>query len=387
MNQAANWRQKVEALLIGIPPGRVTLPYHQQHPEVSLERYVRSKVLATADRVLVRKSVYLDTRFWILLRDTCLGRGKDPIHQQMLDQLRRLVDSGKVICPINANTLAELLKQRDQTTRLVTAKLIDELSLGIALQSEAERTGTELMHCVQLSLRGPIALEPLERLVWTSPTYVLGHTFPTLESLSEDELLAYQKAFTDYFWDFPLADQLSYLKEIPAELNGRWKVLADKLNREIKEHDQKALPFDELHLHEFRGGLELYLPTLEKIFSHLYKNEMGVPPSEDTRRQFAPQLINLLVESLRTDKIGRQLPTLIIRAGLHAGVRRNRGRQFSGNDLHDFGHATAALAYCDYFATDRSLHHLVVNELKFDQRYETLVVAEPRDLLGMLDQV
>lgn len=372
---------------VGVPPERITLAYHKQHPEVSLERYVRSKVLATADRVLARKSVYLDTRFWILLRDACLGRGKDSIHQQMLDQLRRLVESGKVICPINANTLAELLKQRDQTTRRATAKLIDELSLGVAQQSEAERTGTELMHCVQLSLCGPTALEPLERLVWTSPAYVLGHTVPTLESLSEDELLAYQKAFTDYFWDFPLADQLSYLKEIPAELNGRWNVLADNLNREIKEHDQKALPFRELHLHEFRGGLELYLPTLEKIFSHLYENEMGVSPSEDTRQQFAPQLINLLVEALRTDKIGRQLPTLVIRAGLHAGVRRNRGRQFTGNDLHDFGHATAALAYCDYFATDRSLHHLVVNELKFDQRYETSVVFGPRDLVGLLEQI
>ncbi|HJP93521.1 MAG TPA: hypothetical protein VJ875_16295 [Pyrinomonadaceae bacterium] len=372
---------------INTSPEKITLDYHQQHPEVSLERYVRSKVLATADRVLVRKSVYLDTRFWILLRDACLGRGKDSVHQKMLDQLRLLVASGKVICPINANTLVELLKQRDQTTRLATAKLIDELSLGVALQSEAERTGTELMHCVQLSLRGPAALEPLERLVWTSPAYVLGHTFPMLKLHPEDELLAYQKAFTDYFWDFPLADQLSYLQEIPADLNGRWDALADKLNREIKEHDQKALPFGELHLHEFRGGLELYLPTLEKIFSHLYENEIGVSPSEDTRQQFAPQLINLLVEALRTDKIGRQLPTLIIRAGLHAGVRRNRGRQFTGNDLHDFGHATAALAYCDYFATDRSLHHLVVNELKFDQRYETPVVAEPWDLLAMLDQI
>ena len=372
---------------IGIPPERITLAYHQQHPEVSLERYVRSKVLATADRFLVRKSVYLDTRFWILLRDACLGRRKDSIHQQMLDRLRLLVDSGKVICPINANTLAELLKQSDQTTRLATAKLIDELSLGVALQSEAERTGTELMHCVHLSLRGPASLEPLERLVWTAPAYVLGHTFPMLKLLPEDKLLAYQKAFTDYFWDFPLADQLSYLKEIPADLHGRWDVLADNLNREIKEHDQKVLPFGELHLHEFRGGLELYLSTLEKIFSHVYEKGVGVPPSEDTRRKSAQKLMNGLVEALRTGTIGRQLPSLIIRAGLHAGVRRNRGRQFTGNDLHDFGHATAALAYCDYFATERSLHHLVVNELKFDRRYETSVVAEPRDLLGLLEQI
>ena len=373
-----------------ILPEKITLAYHRQHPEVSLEQYVRSKMLATADRVLARKIVYLDTRFWILLRDVSLGRPKNSLHTDILGRLRELTGSGKVICPINANTLAELLKQRDPTTRLATAKLIDELSLGVALQSSEERVRTELMHYVELSLRGAAALEPPERLVWTAPAYVLGHTFSSLESLPEDEMLACQKAFTDYLWDFSLADQISCLKEMPEDLNGRWDAIAAKLNREIKEHDKKTLPFSELHLHEFKGYLELYLPTLEEIFSHLYEKEMGVAPSPDTRQeleQAAPELIRIMVAALRTDKIGRQLPSLIIGAGLHAGVRRNRGRQFTGNDLHDFGHATAALAYCDYFATERSLCHLVVNELKFDRRYETTVVAEPRDLHGLLQQI
>ena len=379
--------QAMKDQLVSIPPEKLTLAYHRQHPEVSLERYVRSKVLATADRVLARKILYLDTRFWILLRDVSLGRPKDSVHSQILGRLRELIAAGKVICPINADTLAELLKQRDARTRLATAKLIDELSLGAALQSAEERVRTELMHCVQLSLRGPATLEPLERLVWTSPTYVLGHTFPMWKSLPEDEQLAWQKAFTDYLWDFSLADQISYLKDMPEELNGHWDAIAVKLNREIKERDKKVLPFSALHLHEFKGGLELYLPTLEKIFNYMYERETAVAPAEDTCKQSARMLLNGFVEALRTGKIGRQVPSLIIRAGLHAGVRRNRGRQFTGNDLHDFGHATAALAYCDYFATERSLCHLVVNELKFDRRYETAVVAGPRDFLGLLQQI
>lgn len=373
-----------------IPPERITLPYHRQHPEVSLERYVRSKILATADRVLARKRVYLDTRFWILLRDVFLGRSQDPVHEQITNRLRELVGAGKVICPINADTLTELLKQRDATTRMVTAKLIDEFSLGAALQSAEERVRTELAHCVHRSLRGPAALEPLERLVWTSPAYLLGHNFPVVESLPEDEMAAWQKAFTDYLWDFSLAEQISYLKEIPERLINHWDAIANNLNREIKEHDVKALPFNELHLHEFRGYLELYLPTLKEIISRLSQKEMGVAPSEDTRRdleQGAALLVNLLVEALRTGKIERQLPSLIIRAGLHAGVRRNRGRQLTGNDLHDFGHATAALAYCDYFGTDKSLCHLLVNDLKFDQCYQTAIVATPQDLLGLLEQI
>ena len=118
----------------GIQPDRITLDYHWRHPEISLERHFRSKFLTTADRVLARKTIYLDTRFWVLLREVCLGRSTDPQHGQILTQLRRLIAAGKVICLINADILAELLKQRDEMTRLATAKLIDELSLGTALQ-------------------------------------------------------------------------------------------------------------------------------------------------------------------------------------------------------------------------------------------------------------
>lgn len=58
----------------GIQPDRITLDYHRKYPEISLERHFRSKFLTTADRALARKRIYLDTRFWVLLREVCLGR-------------------------------------------------------------------------------------------------------------------------------------------------------------------------------------------------------------------------------------------------------------------------------------------------------------------------
>lgn len=67
--------------------------------------------------------------------------------------------------------------------------------------------------------------------------------------------------------------------------------------------------------------------------------------------------------------------------------KSHRGRQFTGNDLHDFRQATAALAYCDYFATDKKLRHVVVNDLKFDKRYEVSVVSEPSEFLTLIEQI
>lgn len=373
-----------------IPPEKITLDTHRQHPEISLEKYFRAKALSTADKVLARKLVYLDTRYWILLREVVLGRSADTTLVSTLTRLRSLVADGIVICPINADILTELLKQRDEVTRLATARLIDDLSLGTALQSEEERVGTELMHCVQLQLRGPAALEPLERLVWTSPSYVLGYLVPITDFFSDEEMLAYQKAFTDYLWDFPLADAISMLPPLPEEINTRWNAIADKLNREIKQHDLKTQSLDRLHLDEFKGVLDGYLSTLTNIFSHLYEKEMRVAPTEDGRVHFehaARGLIGILGEALRAGTLGGQLPSLVIKAGLHAGFRRNRGRQFTGNDLHDFGHATAALAYCDYFATDKRLRHLVVKDLKFDERYDVSVVSEPSEFLALIEQI
>src|SRR6266576_5481983 len=75
-----------------------TLAYHKLHPEVSLERYVRAKVLETADRALARKRIYLDTRYWVALRDVQLQRTRNAIDKELLDTLIQLVRGGKAIC-------------------------------------------------------------------------------------------------------------------------------------------------------------------------------------------------------------------------------------------------------------------------------------------------
>ncbi|MFS8085265.1 MAG: hypothetical protein ACMG6H_06510, partial [Acidobacteriota bacterium] len=225
-----------------------TLSYHRLHPEISLERYVRTKVLETADRVLTRKRIYLDTRYWVALRDVRLERPRGVVDEELLVTLYQLVKSEKVICPINANILAELLKQRDERTRLATGRLIDDLSLGTAIQSEDERIGTEIIHCLQRSLRGADAIEPLERLVWTSASYLLGYVFPTVDILPPAEMLACQKAFTDDLWKIPFADQISMLGEAPKDLDESWNRIAEKINCETRKHGGTPPSFKQVHL-------------------------------------------------------------------------------------------------------------------------------------------
>jgi len=41
----------------------------------------------------------------------------------------------------------------------------------------------------------------------------------------------------------------------------------------------------------------------------------------------------------------------------------------------------------DMSATDKKLRHLVVNDLKFDERYEVAVVSEPSEFLTLIEQI
>src|SRR5687768_15504392 len=103
------------------------LAEHRAHPNVSLESYFARRVADLSRLVLPRRRVYLDTRFWIFLRDAALERPRKPIHCDLLALLRTRVASGDVLCPIGDSTFFELLRQADSQTRLATARLIDAL--------------------------------------------------------------------------------------------------------------------------------------------------------------------------------------------------------------------------------------------------------------------
>src|SRR5688500_947044 len=99
------------------------LPEHRRHPEISLSQHRLNRIAELAGVVLPRKRIYLDTRYWLFLRDADLGRPQKPIHVELLDLLRTGVQSGRLICPIGDSTFFEILKQADADTRLATARL------------------------------------------------------------------------------------------------------------------------------------------------------------------------------------------------------------------------------------------------------------------------
>ena len=100
--------------------------HHLISPEISMEEYFRRKVSLIGRGIVARRKLYLDTRYWVFIRDASLGRPKRLEHIEILSLLRQLVSDGLAICPVSDVAFMELSSQSDDETRKETAKLLDE---------------------------------------------------------------------------------------------------------------------------------------------------------------------------------------------------------------------------------------------------------------------
>ena len=116
---------------------------HIAQPEIDVSTYVRGKRIALAHEISDRTKIYLDTKYWALLRDVRLGRSNCPDTKKILGVLESGVADGSLICPLNADIHFEVMKQDDEHTLLATARLIDELSVGVCMLPVMQRIEME----------------------------------------------------------------------------------------------------------------------------------------------------------------------------------------------------------------------------------------------------
>src|SRR3712207_6032570 len=139
----------------------------------SAERYIRQRQIALGQSIAQRRKIYLDLRYWIIARDAALGVRTNPEARKLLHFLRRGVANGTLICPIGGSTFSELMKQRySEGRRIGTARLMDELSLGVAIIPTRLVTGTEIARSFHAAAKLPT--HEMQELVWTKVAFVLG---------------------------------------------------------------------------------------------------------------------------------------------------------------------------------------------------------------------
>lgn len=353
-----------------------SLETHRAQPDVSLKSHVTRRRLELGEEVNSKYRIYLDLRFWILLREAYLEKGTKNSISILLEQLLSLVEAGRAICPISESVFVELFKQDDPASRIATANLIDALSCGVSLIVHPERVRQELCNSLYKSA-GAQNLFSVEQLVWTKLASIFGEVHPTGTPFEAAEELVIQKAFYDHMWNISLAEMAKSLD--PSQMPKiDWDETAKRLNNGNKEHENEITNYRKAYRFEFEGSLSLFKQEMLVLFKEI--EEAGY---------HSINAINChLSESARFAEFSRSIRTLHIGASCHAAVRWDKKRKITGNDLFDFHHAEAALGYCDLFLTEGPLRTLLnQNHLELKEHFPCKVVASIQEAIEAIGDI
>lgn len=309
----------------------------------------------------------------------------------MLSKLRWLVKSGVAFCPVSDSTFLELFKQTDDASRVVTAELIDELSLGVTLVPFHLRVGTEIAHYVHSAKPGTIVY-PLRDLAWSKLSYVMGFVYPTNMAFDAVMNLAIQKAFFDHMWDnVSLVQMCSHLGEAFVHADPlHFRQTSINLNEQNQIHVADLKSFRKTYKDELIGLLDLFAGTLAQILAPMLPPEAGSLPTEGSAEcaEVDRECLSFLIGALDTEGGRKAMRSLHIKSLLHAAVRWNKKQTLKPNDLFDFDHAAAAVGYCDAFFTDGPLRTMLSRrDLGLKEDFGCFVSSDADECLRYLSSI
>ncbi|WP_318518672.1 hypothetical protein [Photobacterium leiognathi] len=367
-----------------------TIDYHRKNPDVSLSEYYRMLRLELASSLSTKKKIYLDTKFWVLLRNGSMNPNVYKQEYYLLQLALKLVENGTCIFPISEDVFIEVTRQTDKETLLNTVKLIDLLSQGVSTISHDERIEFEVMHFLYSHLKQDVYLP--QEMVWTKLSYTMGFSSFSHEYIADSENLVIQKAFTDHMWSISLVDQIKKMLENRAFDDLPKPPTAENINLGQFAHANEASSFKQMFMNEVSGWIDFYKDLLCELMEHCYSNLSNKPASSCLTKQERDknrQEISLLIYNIfRLDKIGTYLPSARITSSLYAAVRWDKKQKFQDHDFHDFRHASAALPYFDHFFTEKRLTHLVTQKhLQLDQIFKCQVCSKLSQAIDALESM
>ena len=361
------------------------MPTDRQRPSTDVADHVRLKQISLAREIKSKKKIYLDTKYWALLRDVRLGRPTSTGTVELLARLESLVRDGHAICPLNADIFFEVFKQSDASTLTASVQLLDDLSCGVSLIPVFDRLVLEVIHFIEAPRSQKTEVLAPRELVWTKAAYIIGFVTPDLYELPTEQNIQIQKKFADYMWGLKLMDYLNVMgAEKAAARKSSFPDISSQLNQGKFNSANEHKSFKSLFLSEVRGVLDVHEPEFAEIVQDIFERDTGNQLDEQTKSKDASGRLvgNLIYNAFRLNRVTDQFPSVRVAAGLHAALRWDRSRKYKANDLFDFRHAEAALPYCDYFLTEHSLRQILKDgNLKFLKFFSCKVCSEPADAL------
>lgn len=367
-----------------------TFDKHLREPDKVFHQYLKERKLELGHSLKEIKKIYLDTKYWLLLRDAWLGRERHKGQRDLLKLVCSLKRDGMIICPISEDVFVEIIKQTDEATLKASIELIDRFSNGITLLSQEERWQTEVFHFIRSSIYSEDLVYPIDELVWIKLAYIQGVQCPYLENFSPEQNNLIQKSFLDNMWSMSLSDLYGMIGLKGFKTYPHMPDFSYILNQEKEKYHINGLSFKEIFLSEIEFIIDFKKDYFKELFVYLYKEHFSKDPDSDEveKSDAGQRFANLIYHSFRLGKIKNQLPTFDIEAGINAQIIYDVKRRYKPNDLYDINHAIAALPYCDIFFTEKNLQAFVTRKnLSYDKKYKCTVISDIDDAISELTQI
>jgi len=179
--------------------------------------------------------------------------------------------------------------------------------------------------------------------------------YPYHDDLSAEVMERCRKVMLDVMWEKRMTDYaaLDGMPEHPRDT-------ASRVNAERESYPRGRQPFSELFAAELNGALDVMFPHIEETLVSV-AGIFGIHAPEERARAGAERhvWINLFREAVTRGLDANAIPSLRVRAALHAAIRMDDRRPFRQNDLEDIAHSSVAASYSDLLLTERSFAELL----------------------------
>ena len=358
--------------------GKELLGFHLSNgDDISASKYLDLYQRQLALGIGAIPKLYLDTKFWGILRDA--ERGVDGAGAPLLAKIRELVRSNRIVCVCQAATFLEIAKQSKDSLEVVTG-LVNELTGSIVIVTEDKLRSIEAANY----MRSKAGLPPIsDHHIWSKVglvllTNVVGHLKDILPNeLSEFSTNVVLKSTIDSLWQANLTDIMEAFgwdtaNKLSASIDpATISAIEDRKRKRNKEQNS----LQEIKRTEFNS----IIPTTYKsiFFRAVFQAAIA------TQRQIVivdllnetEQLIQSAIDEALKGQLGQQLPNTYIQTNLYCLYEHDARKKLTSNDWFDMCHASVALPYCDFFFTEKHLSHLICNVLKFDDEYGCTVIS------------
>ncbi|MBV2196982.1 MAG: hypothetical protein KUL78_10835 [Flavobacterium sp.] len=252
-------------------------------------KYLQQKQVEIGKSISNHKIIYLDTNYWIKLRDQ--AKKENSKDRVLFDKLTELVESNRCIIPVSEITFYEILKQSDINSLKDSASLIDNLSKGISIVSESERRHLEFVNFVRGKTGGTTL--NLQETIWTKLSInILYKVF-----LKHDPNML-TKDFIDFLSILSFDKIIDKLQATGILTQFKFKDDVVALNIAKEKYKTENKTFNEMYLSELGGYLEVFETDLNDSMEYVFFLDYDRFPTDKEKENINPRHCRNMIYNL-----------------------------------------------------------------------------------------